>query len=376
MPKERKDTAPTAQEEDATEVSPHAHEGGGEITAAADQLAAATLADHDEAGSGMSETQQEGVAELHDSLLDPELWKPHPPTEDCPVCLVPLPLENMETAYNSCCGKTVCVACKHESVRALRITNRKREKKELPPLDASCAFCREPVYKDDLELIERMEKRVAKGDVEAILSMALCCQDGLKGFPKDEAKGKELLEKAADMGCAKAVHQIGYSYIKGTHGFPRDGKRSIGYFVNGVEMGNTSSRCALAAILADKGNYYLANKHLRLAAEAGDENAVKQLWQHFSDGKLSKKDLEEILRTHQAAYNEMDSEDRQRFDARNEALTGNDKILKGLYGSYYFGYTNAEQLRGVLKMHQKGCGLEEIREFLRKCGVTDTIVNK
>ena len=44
MPKERKDTQPAAQEEDA-EVTPASLEGSGEISAAADQLAAVTLAD-------------------------------------------------------------------------------------------------------------------------------------------------------------------------------------------------------------------------------------------------------------------------------------------------------------------------------------------
>ena len=32
-------------------------------------------------------------------VLDPELWKPHPPTEECPLCFVFLPLLEDESTY-------------------------------------------------------------------------------------------------------------------------------------------------------------------------------------------------------------------------------------------------------------------------------------
>ena len=131
MPRERKDTQPAAQEEDA-EVTPASLEGGGEISAAADLLAAVTLADKDEAGSGKSATERDSIDYLHDLLSDPELWKPHPPTEDCPVCLVPLPLEYEKTTYITCCGKVICRACKLESDRALEITNAERSRRSCP----------------------------------------------------------------------------------------------------------------------------------------------------------------------------------------------------------------------------------------------------
>lgn len=50
LPEERKDTKPAARETDAVEVSPPGLEDGSELLAAADQLAAVTLADDGEAG--------------------------------------------------------------------------------------------------------------------------------------------------------------------------------------------------------------------------------------------------------------------------------------------------------------------------------------
>ena len=365
MPEEQKDTAPTTTKEDATEVSSDGLVSGGEIAAVSDQLAAVTLADHDEAGSATrtSERQQDSVNELHCSWSDPELWKPHPPTEDCPVCMVPMPLESEKMRYATCCGKVICVACSQEDIRALAITNRKREKKELPPLDGSCAFCRESTNTNTYIYAERIKNRIDNGDIEAILSMAICCRDGLEGLPKDEGKALELFNKAADMGSGTAMFHIGFHHMY----VARDKKKSIEYFVEAVKMGDVESRCALAVIFSGERHFHLARKHLRLAAEAGHKTAIKQFWKLFSYGKLNKTDLEEILRAHQAACDEMDSEDRRRYDAYEEAKAGNDDVLIRLYKNYYFGYINAKQLKEVVKMHRNGSKEEEIANFMVKC---------
>lgn len=366
MPKERKDTKPAAQEEDA-QLPSAGFDDSGEITAVADQLAAVTFATDGEVSSGTS--SQQDVDEPYDPLSDPELWKPHPPTEDCPVCFVPLPPEYEEAMYKCCCGKTICIACIQEHSRAQEIVNRKRENKELPPLDKSCPFCRELDLKSDSELLERIEGRIDKGDVYAMLLMGRWCQDGQHGLRKDEDKGKKLLKRAADMGSAKAMSLLGMDYYEGSHGVLEDKKKGFGYFEDALKAGDVPSRCVLASVSAHVGNFHLANKHLRFAAEAGSKVAVKLLWIHFSEGNLSKAELEEILRAHQSAYDKMDSEHRQRYYLYDEAMAGNDDILKSLYARYYSGLLDANQLEQVLKIHRSGGGLEGIHEFLSKCRV-------
>ena len=121
-----------------------------------DQLASTKLSDQDEATPPV---EAETKPKEH-----PDLWKPHPPTEECPVCMVPLPLDNAKSMYFACCGKTLCFACCDEHDRALHVTNRKRGKKKLPPLEFTCAFCRIPHHKSDSELISRLEKRIEKDD--------------------------------------------------------------------------------------------------------------------------------------------------------------------------------------------------------------------
>ena len=114
----------------------------------------------------------------------------------------------------------------------------------------------------------------------------------------------------------------------------------------------------------ENGSFHLALNHMRLAAEAGYPDAVEILWKLFHLGKLDKVDLEKTLRAHKAACDEMDSEDRQRSDARDEAMSGNDDLLKHLYASYYLGYLNAKQLEEALQMHRAGVDRKEIGAFV------------
>ncbi|MDB4430357.1 zinc finger MYND domain-containing protein, partial [bacterium] len=44
------------------------------------------------------------VAELHDE----ELFKEHPPRDDCPICFLTLPVDTRESTFHSCCGKIIC----------------------------------------------------------------------------------------------------------------------------------------------------------------------------------------------------------------------------------------------------------------------------
>ena len=67
---------------------------------------------------------------------------PPTPTEDCPVCMVPLPIESLDYKYWICCGRNICFACDIEQGKALYVRNTRRKKEELSPLEQVCAFCR------------------------------------------------------------------------------------------------------------------------------------------------------------------------------------------------------------------------------------------
>ena len=112
----------TAEDDGSDDREKRAGSDGDEaVSAAAEQLAELKVDHEDNVNSDAPNIEKEKT---------PELWKPHPPTEDCPVCFVPLPLELTAKAYFSCCGKMICRACVLESDRALKVRNEKRSKKE------------------------------------------------------------------------------------------------------------------------------------------------------------------------------------------------------------------------------------------------------
>jgi len=298
----------------------------------ADQLAAVHLSGGDAGAEG----------------TDPELWKPHPPTEECPVCLVPLPLEHDQVTYWPCCGQTVCDACEAETDRALCITNRKREAKELPPMDTSCAFCRVPIPENGSELIKRYEERVEKGDLTAMVNLAAKYRDGQDGLARDEAKALELLQRAADLGCPEAIMKLGCFFFDGELGLVKAQEIALVCIEDAAKKGNVISRHLLGCIVEDLQQHDLAIRHFKLAAGAGDEKSTKRLWHYFSLDKLDKAELEATLRAHHAARDEMNSEERERYAAWKEAEAGDDEILKLIYSYYYEGLMTAKELKKAL----------------------------
>ena len=294
-----------------------------------------------------------------------EMLQPHPPTEECPVCLVPLPLQGNRASYFACCGRMVCQACHEENCRALRITNRKRNDKKLPPMELSCAFCRIPtISKSDLEGIRMHQDRIAKkGDVNAMVVLAGKYMTGESGLVRDYAKALELYHRAADLGSPKALGMLGYYFLNGPVGVIEDKEKARIYLEDAAKKGDVVSRGLLGALKEDHQRHDLAIRHYKLAASAGDEDSVKRLWKYFSLEKLDKAELEETLRAHKEACDEMNSEERERYEAWKEAQAGNDDALKEIYAFYYDGLVTAKELKVVLKIHGSG-DIGKVWDFL------------
>ena len=326
-----------------------------------DQLASTKLSDQDEADATVGAQDEakppaDAAVRDTDTMEYPDLWKAHPPTEECPVCMVPLPLESDKCTYWACCSKRICTACCEEHDRALAVTNRKREKKKQPPLEKSCAFCRSHIYKNDAELVMLYDKRVFKDDTRAMINLAGMYLHGLGGLRKNNKKFVELLNRAAGLGSAEAIGQLGAAAANGWLDSTSDtcNTKAKEYLENAAKKGDVHSRHNLGNVLEGEGNFELAIKHWHLAAAAGDEQSMKYLWECFSEGRLSKADLEKALRAHKAACDEMNSEERERYDASQDAEAGNDELLTLIYQSYYFGYLNAKELKVALKAHRTG----------------------
>ena len=237
---------------------------------------------------------------------------PQPPTEDCPVCFIPLPRSVPEITYMSCCGKLFCTACFRESERILDIKNAKRAEKKLKPLSSLCPFCRTPAPTSDEDMIRRYEKRAEKGDKTAISSLAHYYRDGRYGLAKDLGKSYDLLYRAANLGRVAAIGELGRMYAFGLYGVSADETRGRNYLEKAAKKGDTLALVNLGSLEAKKGRTELALTYMRTAAEAGEDEAVKCLWKSFRADKISKDDLEKSLRAHQKANEDMRSEERER----------------------------------------------------------------
>ena len=234
------------------------------------------------------------------------------------------------------------------------MTNRKRGKKKLPPLGLTCAFCRSPIHENESELISRFEKRIKKGDTQAMLNLAFKFKDGTSGIRKNDEKALELFHRAADLGFAEAIGQLGYWAMNGSLDSIPDKAKAKQYIEDAVVKGSITSRNNLAVLLADEGEIELAIKHWHLAAAAGEDLSMKALWKCFNKGKLSKPDLVKAMRAYKTASDEMNSEERKRFASHKKAKAGNDELLKAIYTLYYAGFINAKELKRALQAHRSG----------------------
>ena len=94
-------------------------------------------------------------------LYDEALFRKQPPREDCPICMLPLPLDLDQSLFKSCCGKLICDGC---NVSMMKEGIRKGKKNE--ELDM-CAFCRTTSASSVNEEIELIKKLMEKGNAMA-----------------------------------------------------------------------------------------------------------------------------------------------------------------------------------------------------------------
>lgn len=118
--------------------------------------------------------------------------------EDCPICYVTLPVDS-ETAYKSCCGKSICIAC----ILNLASTGNNR-----------CPFCNAPTTRGLKNEYRMLNERIEKyNDASAMSHLGLCLNSGLNGFPVDQPKAFEMYKRASAGGNIMSNYNLGNSYF-------------------------------------------------------------------------------------------------------------------------------------------------------------------
>ena len=237
-------------------------------------------------------------AELHDRKLFTQPDETH--RGDCPICFLPMSLDQRKSTFYSCCSKTICIGCEYANERSHYANKRSHEV-------ILCPFCREPVP-DKEEYDRRMMKRVKANDPAALREM------GAKNVGEgDYESAFEYYIKAAELGDLHAHFQLGCMYRQGV-GVEKDMEKAAYHWEKAAIGGHPRARRNLAVFEEEKGNMERAVKHYIIAANLGDEESMKALWVAFKRGQIKKEDLEATLRTHQAAVDAMKSPQREKAE--------------------------------------------------------------
>ena len=229
-------------------------------------------------------------------IYDEKLFQDPPPPEECPICMLPLPLEVDEIQFQFCCGKIICHGCIH----AMR---------DSAGTDV-CAFCRTPPTSTDEEDINRIKKLMDKGNAEAFFMCGTHYARGSHGMIQNWAKAHELWLQAGKRGCTGGYYNLGISYENGW-GVEIDMKKAKHYYELAVMSGHTKARHNLGCLEGKAGNEYQAYRHMILAAKAGLDESLDFVRQGFVHGEITKDEHANTLRLYRERQEAIRSDARE-----------------------------------------------------------------
>jgi tetratricopeptide (TPR) repeat protein len=236
-------------------------------------------------------------AKLHDDDLFTQPDGIH--LEECPLCFLPMPLDESKHSFVSCCGQTICDGCVYAHVTS-NIHDLVKA--------ATCAFCR-TLTSDVEEYGKRKKERIEANDP------AVLCHMGSKHYNAgDYDKAFEYYTKAAESRYPEAHYRLGYMYMEG-EGPAKDKDKAIYHYEKAAIDGHPVARFNLGCHEEDNGRLERAVKHYIIAAKLGEEDAMKYLLSLYKDGYITKEEYEATLRSHQAAIDATKSAQRDAAEA-------------------------------------------------------------
>ena len=230
----------------------------------------------------------------------------------CPICflLIELPV-GKRSKMNVCCMKRVCNGC----ILAARQRG----------IGNLCEFCRTPVPADEASKLAMIQKRVDKGDVEAMHVLGYKHYHGESGLTKNVPRAIQLWTEAAELGSILAAElgsldahsNLGLVYYTG-NGVEKDKPRGAHHWQQAAMQGHVDARHCLGVAEGNNGNYELAVQHWMISAKMGYEDSLNYIKKMFKEGHATKEQYAEALLGYRDAVKEMKSpqrEEAKRFGA-------------------------------------------------------------
>ncbi|EJK58906.1 hypothetical protein THAOC_20934 [Thalassiosira oceanica] len=154
------------------------------------------------------------------------------------------------------------------------------------------------------------QKRVNKGDADAISLQGYQNYHGMLGLAKNVPRAIELWTEAAELGSLEAHGELGCRYYTGD-GAEEDKPRGIHHWQQAAMKGHVQSRDSLGDVEYENGNYRLAVQHWMISAKLGLEESLNAIKFVFKEGHATKAQYAEALLGYRDAVEEMRSPQRE-----------------------------------------------------------------
>ena len=223
-------------------------------------------------------------AELRDELLFKQPESTH--KGDCPICMIPLPIDPTKSTVTSCCSKVICMGCCHANwIREAEMR-----------LQHTCPFCREAANIIAEEADKMRLKRIEANDPVAMR------HEGGEQYNRGEYRSAfEYLTKAAELGDAEAHYMLSIVYSDGL-GVEKDEGKETHHLEEAAIGGHPYARYKLGAYeWMNNRNAERAVKHWTISATQGEGASIKKLLEAFKQELISKEDLAVAFRAYKAA---------------------------------------------------------------------------
>eukprot|EP00984_Skeletonema_dohrnii_P035264 scaffold34826_cov550-Skeletonema_dohrnii-CCMP3373.AAC.1 len=242
------------------------------------------------------------AAELRDEILFKQTESSH--YGDCPICFLPLSIDEQKSTLMACCSKKICIGCNYANM--IRELEGKLEGK----IQQTCPFCRHLLPKSQAESEQNLMKRVEANDPVAVCEMGVMC------YNKGDYKGAfGYLTKAAGLGDINAHFELSNFYYEGKGVVQEDKKKEVYHLEEAAIRGHPKARHNLACNEMSIGRNNRAVKHWIIAAKLGYDDALENLKLEYREGQVSKEDFASALRAHQAAVDATKSSQRDEAEA-------------------------------------------------------------
>ena len=253
---------------------------------------------------------------LAEELEGADLFAPLPPTEDCPICLVPLSRLTIETFYQLCCGNGICAACYMENDASIKKENEENTGKKLA---LTCPFCREPETTAGTEYLRKLQARCLQNDHDALFSLGVRYHTGKDETPKDDLKALDCFIRAVEFGSPVACCRIATFFHEG-NGVAVDKERAALFERIGALRGDIRARDNIGySEYYDLGNHEIGIRHWKIAAEGGSQYSLDYLKKIYNaDGKkpgkefISKEEMNAVYRSGHEAQMEVKTDEREK----------------------------------------------------------------